>query len=151
MQPSVTVPAPREALVVPQDSTWPLLERQAREKEPGALPMDPRAALLWCLQLPCSGKDQQRFSSPGKSEHEQTRSSRCQVRRKWPKILFSFRYVYFFSLCVFFPEIKTISCTREINDCLVVNTGQQQQQQLEPDHQHCQRVNGSVQRRAGER
>lgn len=48
---SVTAPGPRKALIVPQDSTQPLLERQAREKEPGALPMRPMSSFAVVLAV----------------------------------------------------------------------------------------------------
>lgn len=108
VQPAVGVPGPRGAFMVPRDSSRPLLHRQARGKEPGALPMGPTScfvARLWCLQLLCSGKDQQRFSSPRKVR---ARTNPQQNFAENGRRYFLFFFFLFFS-CVFFPEIKTIS------------------------------------------
>lgn len=70
MHPSVTVPGPREGLIVARDSSRPLPQRHRREKDPGTLSMGTHKLLcnpaVLFAKPPCTGKRQQRFSSPRK-------------------------------------------------------------------------------------
>lgn len=106
MQPSVKVPGPRKALIVPRDSSWPLLQRQAREKELETAHETHKllCGRLWCLQLLCSGKDQQRFSFSRKVRAQTNPQLRVSSLQKMAEDTF---FLFFFFL--FFPEIKTIS------------------------------------------
>lgn len=103
-QPSVTVPGPREGLIVARDSPRPLPRGHRGGKEPGALPMGPTgrfAARLYRLfaELRCAGKRQQRFSPPprGSPSTDKSAAGGGQACRKWPNTNF---------FCIFLPGKK---------------------------------------------
>lgn len=107
MQPSVKVPGPREALIVPRDSSWPLLQRQAREKE---LETAHETHKLLCRPAVVFAVTVLRERSATLQLLQESQSTDKPAAQGVKFAENGRRYfLSFFFFSLFFPEIKTIS------------------------------------------